>query len=155
MNLDIGDPVELAPRETGALALAFEARRRALEERAVDIPEGVHADDGIEPSVDPARGHRNDPAAPGDVEFGRLRAEGIARNEQRLPDGDAQRSRRAGGPDAAVLHAERAAAGASGDFPGLRPPVEPEGDVTAMTASRDQHTALSITGNPRASHEPP
>src|SRR5581483_467510 len=77
-----------------------------------------------------------------DMELRRLRAEGVARDPCRFGDAHPERAGRAGGPDAAVLLAERAGAGARRDLCRLRAPVEREGDVAAVAPTSDQHRFL-------------
>src|SRR5438094_3248564 len=148
LDLDVGDPVELAPREACALALAVVLGHGPLEKRRVDVLEGVHADHRIEPAVAPARDHRDDAAARADVELGRPGAEGVPGNERGLADRDPERPHGAGSPEAAVLQTERAAAGARRNFRGLRPPVETERDVAAVAAPGDAHSTLPQSQEP-------
>src|SRR5207253_9113314 len=77
LDLDVGDPAELAPREACALALAVVPGRGALEKRRVGVLEGVHADHRIETAVDRARDHRADAAARADLHLGRPAAAGV------------------------------------------------------------------------------
>src|SRR5437764_13720100 len=77
------------------------------------------------------------------MELGGFRAESVARHAQPILDLHPQRARRAGGPDAAVLLAERAGAGARRNFARLRTPVERERNVAAMAFTGDQHRSLS------------
>src|SRR6185369_11517275 len=99
------------------------------------------ADDGVEALVDAAGHHRHHAAAGADVEVGAARAEGVARQQRRVCDAHVERGLRIRGPHAAVLDAEREAAGACRDLGRIRLPAQLETHVAAVAAAFDQHGA--------------
>ena len=78
-------------------------------------------------------------AAAADMKVGRLRLECVTRMQCGIAHRDDQLSVGAGRPECAVSGAERAGAGACGDFDGLRKPAELEADVSTMAFSVNQH----------------
>src|SRR5882672_108540 len=138
---DVGDPVALPAREAVVLPLAVKIVRPAAKQRRIDALEGVHADHRIEVSVDAAGDDRYDAAARAHVKLGGARAVRVLRHECGIPDRHLERAARVRSPDAAVLGAERAGAGARLDLGGTRLPGEREGDIAAVALAADQHPA--------------
>src|SRR3989442_9143868 len=138
-EVNIGNPVALAPVEALFFALALEGGRRSRQQRSIHTLEGVHVDDRVEAAIDAAGDERHHAAIGADVELRRLRAEGVARGTRRFLDRNLQRTGRARRPYPTVLGAERAGAGARRNLRRLRLPIQRERDVPAVATSVDQH----------------
>ena len=74
---DIGNPVALAPAQTGLFILALEGCRRASKQRRFYILKCVDADDGIQAAVDSAGDHRHHTTGGAHVKLGSLGAERV------------------------------------------------------------------------------
>ena len=81
------------------------------------------------------------------------RAELVARHARRIIDLDLERGARVGRPHAAMLDAERAAAGPRRNLRRIRFPAQDERDVPAVTLTVDEH-ALPLAGCDRATCAP-
>lgn len=143
--LHIGNPVPLTPGQSISFAFTVERRRAPAQQRGLHVLKRVDADDRVEAPLDKAGDDRHDAATGADVEVRRLCAEHVLAHARRVLDAYLERSRRTGGPHAAVLGAERAGACPGRDLRGLRLPVEREGDVAAMAASVDEHDGLLVS----------
>ena len=143
----VADPVALAPRQALFLALAFEGCRSPPQERWVHILESIDTDHGVEATCNPTGDNRGDSTRGADVKSGRLCTEAVRGHSRGILDGHLQRARRAGGPNAAVLGAERASAGASRDLQRSGYPVQLERDISAVAVSADQHGRMETSGS--------
>ncbi len=74
---DIGNPVALAPAQSGLVTLVLEGCRRASKQRRFYILKCVHADDGVEAAVDSAGDHRHHATPGAHVKLGSLGAERV------------------------------------------------------------------------------
>lgn len=130
-------PVALAAGEAVFGGLALEIRRRRDELRTVHVVERVHIDHGVPRALDLAGRDRHHAAGGADMEIRRLRAEPVQRDPFLVGDGQREAALGVRGPDASVLRAQAAAAGAHRDRRPGAGPVEGEADVAAMTAAVD------------------
>jgi hypothetical protein len=136
--LNLGNPVALPSREARLFPFTIEACRSATKERLINPFERVDADDRVEMAVDPARDHRHYAAAGAGVELSGPGTERVPGYERGILDHYLQRAAGIGGPDATMLGAKRAGAGASRNFGGIRLPGERERDVSAVALTVDQ-----------------
>src|SRR5205809_4658882 len=90
-------------------------------------------------AVDPAGDDGHDAALRADMELRGAGAECVDRDERGIADRYLQGAAWVGGPHAAMLGAERAAAGARGDLFWIRLPSQGEGDVAAVAVAVNQH----------------
>ena len=132
-------------------AFAVERHRTVSQQLGLDVVEGIDADHCVDRAVDGARDHRHDATVPAYMELRRPGAEDIDRDAIRVLEVHRERARGTRRPDATVLGAERAAAGARRDFGGLGLPVERERDVPAMARSVNQHLLQLATKAGQAS----
>src|SRR5436190_13786546 len=90
-------------------------------------------------AVDPAGDDRHEAALRADMELRGAGAECVDRDERGIADRYLQGAAWVGGPHAAVLGAERAAAGARRNLGGIGVPGQGEGDVPAMALAVNHH----------------
>jgi hypothetical protein len=74
---DIGNPVALAPAQTGLFILALEGCRRASEQRGLYVLKCVDADNGVEAAVDSAGDNRHHATRGAHVKLRSLGAERV------------------------------------------------------------------------------
>ena len=97
-----------------------------FQHAGIDAVECVDADDRIGVFGDVTGNHRHRAAARADVKHGGLGEERVLRYVRLVLNRDLKRAGWARSPDAAMLRAERAGAGARRNFVRLRQPIELE-----------------------------
>ena len=115
-ELNIWNPVALAPSKARLLVFRIKGGRCVLEEGTVDALKRVDANHGIGLPVNVAGDDRHNTAFRTDVEAGRLRAENIARDMGCIGDRYGKSTGRAGSPYSAMFGAERTGTGTRRNF---------------------------------------
>jgi hypothetical protein len=126
-------------RKAGLEVLAFEARLAPDEPGRIDIFERIDVDDSIQTIGDCAGDDRHRPATRTYVKGGGAAAERVSRHECDIFNGYRQPGARVGGPNAAVLDAERATALARTERRHFAFPFKLECDITAVAFAMDSH----------------
>src|SRR5215475_7124386 len=140
----VGDPVALSARQAGFDVLAFEVGGAAAQARRVDIFQRVHVDHRVQASRDFAGHQRHGPAGRADVERGGPRSESVVRHPRAVANEDRKPGARVRRPHAAMLEAERTAAGARRNRGRIARPFQVERYVAAMALSADQHSTTGV-----------